>query len=252
MEHPGRQLKAAVAVALSPLHTMMVTQTEAEQVAKRTGGDVKSIAPSRRMIFDALAKAELLEPAERRLAVVELATTVWLKSLASKGPTYSGFEPFLRAYFSEMSDVENYIYPLLVDDIFDSDAKAIYGEYLRGMLEASEKTRFQFYENMCAELSLQGSLETADFGRKASDFFRKVMGTLHEEHLLVAYSVRLFLKALMARQPSDSATIPDQDQEVIYRHFENSFPLCGKFMKYAKDDNFFNSCLDNGILSEIK
>ncbi len=230
----------------------MVTQTETEQANKSADVDVKRAAMCRRMTLDSLASAERLEPGERRLVVLELAVAIWLKSFTLRGPTYPGFEAFLLTHFSKKNDLEQYIYPFIVDDRVHNEAKALYGEYLRGMFGASGKTRSQFYDDMCLEIGIQGCLDSVGFGERASEFFDKVIGTLHDEHLLVAYSVRLFLKALMARQPRESATIPDQDQEVIYRHFENSFPLCGKFRKYAKDDRFFTSCLDNGILSEIK
>ncbi len=230
----------------------MVTQTETEQVAKSTKFDLKDAILNRRTMLDALVKAELLEPKERQLAVVKLAVAIWLQSLALRGPTYPAFEAYLLEYFSEKSDVEEYVRRLVVAGSIYDDAKAVHGEYLRGMFGASGKTRSRFYEDMCLELGIHGCLEKVGFGEEASAFFKKVFGTPHEEHLLVAYSVKLFLKAIMARQPSYSASMPDQDQEVLYRYFESSFPLCQKFMKYANDGRFFSSCLDNGVLLEIK
>ncbi len=229
----------------------MVARAEAVEAVRSANVDAKGAAMSRKATREALVKARLLQPSERRLVMIELATTFWLKFLTDRGPIYPGFEAFLWAYFSRNEGAEQHVYPLMVTGKIGDDATRIYSDYLREMFDASGKTRDQFYGDMCAELGMQASLDSADFGDEAIGFSDKVAGTLHEEHLLVAYSVKLLLKAIMARRPSNSASMADEDLEVVYKHFENSLPLCGKFMKYAKDDGFFNSSLDKGSLSEI-
>ncbi len=229
----------------------MVTKAEAEQVVKDTDIDLKSAVLNRRMVHDALAKAELLESRERRLAIIEIATALWLKSLVQRGNLYPAFEAFLWAYFSRIESVEQHVRPLVATGRIYDDAMAIYGDYLREMFDASGKTRTQFYSEMCTEVGAHASLDSADFGEAAKRFSDMVAGTLHEEHLLVAYSVRLFLKIFMARQHRDSAPMADEEMEVVYRHFEKSLPICDKFMNYAKSDSVLSSSLDSGSFLQI-
>ncbi len=119
------------------------------------------------------------------------------------------------------------------------------------MFAKSGKQRKDFYREMLVEVGLCIDLSEVEFGEKAMRFYDEVMDSLHRDHLLVFYSVGLLLSVLLARSSGSSAQLADDNLEVIYQYFENSLPLGGKFLKYAKDDTFFKCSLDGGRLSQI-
>ncbi len=78
------------------------------------------------------------------------------------------------------------------------------------MLLASSKTREAFYNTMLADAEIQKSLSNVEFGEGAKEFYMKVYKSMHREHLLVLYSVRLLLKVFSARHPSSSADATEE------------------------------------------
>ncbi len=239
----------------------MVTQTVTTQAepAERAAPTVKSITAeircselSRRAVNRILTKAEQQSPSERQLVVVELAVTLWQKSLEPRGPLYPGFEAFIRSSLSGRGNVEEYVRPLIDTGRIYDDAMAMYSAYLQEMFEASGKTRSQFYDEMLAETGIQMNMEDADFGLKAENFFKDVVGTLHEHHLLVFYSVKLVLRLYRAACPSSSTQMAAEKLDLAYKYFERGIPLGETFLDYAKDDIFLRGSLEHGCLSEIK
>ncbi len=106
------------------------------------------------------------------------------------------------------------------------------------MFAKSATTRHEFYYVMLKEARVEIEFDSIGFGASAAAFRRKAGMSMHREHLLVFYSVELFLKAYMELHPRD-APIADEKLELFYRHFEEAIPLSGKFEKYAKDDALF-------------
>ncbi len=133
-----------------------------------------------------------------------------------------------------------------------SDAVELYSDYLRGMFESSGKTRYQFYGEILEETGLQASIDKADFGQAAEEFFRAVTCTLHEEHLLVAYCVRLVAKLYKARCSSGSATATEEALEIAYKYFEGVIPMGEDFLYYTKEEIFLSHCLEQGDLVEVR
>ncbi len=234
---------------------MMVTRAEAEHVIQATkckNAEIRSAVLSRRVVHQILADAEQLEPSERLRVVIELATALWLKSLAPKEPLYPGFEAFLRASFAGRSDFEQHARPLIGTGEIYSDAAEMYGDYLRSMFVASGRTRSQFYGEMLAELGLQTSMDDVDFGERAEAFFEKVVGTLHEEHLLVFYCVKLVSKLYMQVRPGNGTPMSDEELEMAYKYFEGDLPISENFLYYTEDSTFLSHSLKQGDLSKIK
>ncbi len=232
-----------------------VAQAEAAKLAiqtvKNTAAPIRSSVLDRREVHEILMRAEQLEPCERHLAAVELATTVWLRSLEIREPLYSGFVPFLRSRLSERSDIEKQI-PIFIDaGRVCSDAIAHYWDYLRGMFMASGKTRAQFYSDMLAETDVRMSAETFESEEGAEKFLGEVVGTLHEEHLLVFYCVRLVSNFYEKNYSSSSAPMTEEKLEIAYKYFEGVFPVSKAFFYYT-NEAFLSYSLEQGDLVEIK
>ncbi len=185
-----------------------------------------------------LDAVESLEASERRSALVEAATLMCTHALRPMNSLYSGFEDSLWAHFSEVNDIEG-----LIDAFKNHLERAAYAtdqyhSFLRGMFDKSIKTRQKFYYEMLVDAGIEVEFGSIAFGESAIMFKRMAEKSVHMEHLLVFYSVELFLKVYISLHPKDSP-LADEKIEMFYRHFEAAIPLIDRFQRYAKDDSLF-------------
>lgn len=220
------------------------------QVVRNTDFDIADVNLTHRKLREALKAAERLEPSERRLVAVELATRAWLKRLTLMDQIYPDFESFLWEHFSKKSNPSDYVIASMDALTADTDAIGIYCTFLRSMFAASGKTRSEFYRDMLVEAGIDMELSDAVFGEKAIEFYEKTVDSIHREHLLVFYSTGLLLRAL-ATYYKDSSLITRKELRVMYGYFEDNFPLCGKFRSYTKDDTFFKSGIKGRCIPEL-
>ncbi len=197
-----------------------------------------------------LLRAESLTPSERKLAFAETATRSCIQLLESLITLYSAFEEELWASLSTAQNLEGVMNSLLRPIAKVEYAMSKYHDYLRGMFARSGKTRSQFYDELLLEANIAIELGSIDFGPSARAFQRRALMSIHAEHLLVFYSVELFLKAYMAAHPRDSP-MSDEKIEQVYRHFEAAIPLTDTFEKYAKEDNLFKFSAARRVLPSI-
>lgn len=227
----------------------MVTRTEAAQVVKRANIEIATADLDRRKVREALKAAEKLEPNERHLVAVELATRIWLKHLKDEA-LYSEFEGFIWAYFSGKNRLEDHIRETMDLHNVGADALKIYCDLLRGMFTASGKTRNNFYGDMLVEEGIQMGPNDFVFGEGAMEFHEKIIYSVHKEHLLVFYSTRLLLKAFSAYYKGKNVVTKKMLKE-IYMYFEENLPLSGKFSSYTIDDSFFKSGIESKCLPKL-
>ncbi len=194
--------------------------------------------------------AEELGPSQGQPVLAELATRLWLRPLAWKGPYYPEFEAFLWARLVDRSDLEEHIRSVMIGEGLEASVWQLYFEFLQGMFAASGKTRSKFYRDMLAEVGIEPNLLSVEYGDQARAFYRKVVGSVHMDHLLVFYSVGLLLKTMKMAYRKDTP-FPKKELEVLYNYFEENLPLGGKFLDYSKNDSFFISGIERGTLSEL-
>lgn len=231
----------------------MVTRAEAVQAIKSANVQVTGDDLNYKKVHELLKMARQLEPRQNQLVVAEVATHLCLNYIKSRGPFYPDFESFLWSHFAEKVNFEFELRKLIGTGQINAEAVTIYSDYLRSMFDASGKTRSDFYGEMAAEAGAQKDLESPDFGDGASRFCEKVVNSVHGEHLLVLYSVKLVLKLHEASFPGGNAPpIADEKLDLAYRYFERGIPLEDTFLDYAEDDVFLSYSLEQGDLSEIK
>lgn len=230
---------------------MMVTRTEATQVARNANVDIAGVGLDRRKVRETLKVAEQLEPSERQLVTAELATRLWLGQLTfENGHLYPDFENFMWLYFSKKKNLETRILDSMDACTISADAMRIYAKFLRGMFAASGKTRDEFYSDMLIEEGIHMGLGDIAFGERAMKFRERIIYSVHKEHLLVFYSTRLLLEAFSAYYNGRSVVTKKMLKE-IYLYFEDNLPLSGKFSSYAKNDSLFNSGIESRCLPEL-
>ncbi len=88
------------------------------------------------------------------------------------------------------------------------------------------------------------------FGAPAVAFMKRVMPSVHREHLLVFYSVELFKRAHAIARPR-GGPISEERLETFYQHFEASIPLVDKFERYTKDISLFLYSAERWLLPVI-
>ncbi len=200
--------------------------------------------------FKLLESTKHFEPSKRRRILIEFAARFWMRALTFSTPAYSEFEESLWLAFESTADLEDMIRSHIYCATVASDAKVKYHDYLRGMFKMSEKTREEFYDDMLAESGVEMSVGSVDFGESAIAFYNSVETVKHREHLLVFYSVELFLKAYASVHPR-SSPISDEKVEEFYKHFERAISLTGKFEKYAANDNLFKCNAKHRTLPQV-
>ncbi len=234
-----------------PQSAMMVAREEAVEAARRANVDLADGDLSAAKVCGALRMAEELEPSQGQPIIAELATRLWLRPLAWKGPYYPEFEAFLWARLVDRSDLEEHIRSVMIGEGLEASVWQLYCEFLQGMFAASGKTRSKFYSDMLAEVGIRLGLMDVEYGDKAEAFYEKVMSSVHRDHLLVFYSVGLLLKTIMAGYPKDAPLPKRKVLEALYSYFEKNLPIRGKFLNYSKNDSFFKAGVKSGTLSEL-
>ncbi len=216
-----------------------MTREQSKQALQKVGGKLSRGTVDCATVCELLTDVESLEEAERQSALAEAATLICIDSLRSMSSLYSDFEDSLWQHFSKIGNLSSLIMDSLEDFVERGKyATEQYYSFLRGMFARSTKTRQAFYYEMLIEAGIEIEFNGIDFGASAAAFKRKAGASMHMEHLLVFYSVELFLKAYVYLHPNDSP-LADEKIEVIYRHFEAAIPLIGKFERYTKDDGLF-------------
>ncbi len=238
----------------------MVTQTKvaqaepaemAAQTVKGIKADINSAELDGIKAYDILDAVKDLEKGQQQPVVAELATRLGLRHLASTTAFYPEFEGVLWAHFAGMDDLQEHVSTAVTTGQIDTSTLKMYFDYLQSMFRASGKTRMEFYSKMITEASVQEDIASADFGKRALDFHRKVRSSVHREHLLVLYSVELILKLYRAHYPEKGSSVSEETLEAVYKYFEHGMPLGTKFIDYTEDDTFLSYSLEEGRLSEI-
>ncbi len=235
----------------------MVTRTEttpAEQDAlafESISAEIKSADLCKAKVYEILGKVKGLEKSLQQPAVAELATRLSLKYIADAIIFYPEFEDVLRAHFMEKDDPETQLCTAISICRVGADTMLLYYDHLRNMFEASGKTLQEFYGDMAVEAGVQEDLDSPDFGEKALDFYEKVRWSVHMEHLLVFYLVRLLLKLYKTDSPESCPSVSERRLERLCVYFERGFPLEPSFCRYTKDDTFIHHRLGHALLSEI-
>lgn len=150
-------------------------------------------------------------------------------------------------------NLESQIRRLMSTGQVGAKVTAIYSDYLRGIFEKAGKPRSEFYSEMTFEAGVQTDLESPEFGTKAVELYEKVVDSIHMEHLLVLYSVKLVLKLHEAScLDGDFSLISDNKLNLVYKYFERGIPLGDKFLDYTEDEEFLSCSLQQERLSRIK
>ncbi len=215
-----------------------MTRELSKQALQRVGIEMHGGHVDRATVGKLLSDVEPLEMSEKQLVLAEAATLICIDSLKSMGPLYKGFEDHVWMTLSRTADLESLV------DSFKSPTKrtmyteSLYYDFLKGMFARSARTRHEFYYEMLTEAGISIAFDSIEFGESAASFHEKAALSMHTEHLLVFYSVELFLKVHMELYPRDSPITEDR-LEPFYRHFEQAFPLFGKFDEYTRSDELF-------------
>ncbi len=237
-------------MTLQSVETALVTREASLLALQRAGISFSALNEGCVSVYELVQRIEPFEQKERQTILAEAITLTCARFLATTDRRYSGFETFLWLQLSESMDLES-----LALSFIDLTKVAVYAmgkyhDFLRGMFAASNKTRHQFYYEMLAKSGIDIKFGDIGFGESAAAFQRKASRSLDREHLLVFYSVELFLKAYMTLHPKDSP-IADEKVEEFYRHFEAAIPLTGKFSKYSRDDSLFKFSASHMALPQI-
>ncbi len=238
-------------MTLQRSETMPLTRQQSLQLLQDANVELPTIDIGGTTLRSFLCRAESLAPSERQLAFAETATRSCIQLLESLITLYPAFEEELWLSFSTAESLKSVMGSLLRPTTKVEYAMSKYHEYLRAMFKKSGKTRSQFYDEMLLEASIAIELGSIDFGPSASAFQEEALMSLHAEHLLVFYSVELFLKAYMAAHPKDTP-MSDEKIEQVYRHFEAAIPLTEAFEEYAKEDGLFKFSAARRVLPLIK
>ncbi len=217
---------------------MALTRERALQALQCANIEIPSSGISRAVMRRVFSEASQLGPEDRQAVLAEVATRTFLQSLTSRQPLYSEFEESVWLHFSEVKNLEREIEALFNPEQSFIAAQRGYNEFLRSMFEKSAKTRKDFYGDMLYEADIAMEADGISFGSVSAKFGRAAMESVHQEHLLVFYSVELLIRAYATARPR-SSPISDDKLETFYRHFEAAFPLAGKFEAYANDDSLF-------------
>ncbi len=218
---------------------MATARDQSLQVVKGLSIDVSSNSLDCGLAVALLDETTHLEPPQRRLVVTELAVRLWLNLLSTMGSFYPEFELFLWHELFHDEDLESQMHSYISPAKVLADVIEKYSRFLKSMFSSSNKTRNDFYDDMLLEAGIRKELGCFDFGERALAFRKRVRQSVHREHLLVYYSVELYLKACEAVNSKD-IRVSDAKLEEIYRHFEEKIPLMNTFDKYTKDDSYFN------------
>ncbi len=179
-----------------------------------------------------------LKAAQRQLIAAEFATRLWMRSLDFLRPLYDQFEDELWMQLAGEANLDKLIIDLALNHKVLVDARTRYYVYIQTMFKRSKKSREEFYNEMLVEAGVEIELGEVDFGEKAVAFGGKTIESVHQEHLLVWYSARLLLKAHRTIYPTHRP-ISESALEILYKHFEDAIPLCGKFRQYSSSISHF-------------
>ncbi len=231
-------------------HVEAVSRELAIQLLKREGIDLYDGGLGNTALGSLTNKTESLSDDDKQFALAEAMTKMCMYSLKLMSPLYPEFEDELWSAFSKMGDLESQM--LSFGDLVrrTSYATAQYYAFLQGMFAKSGKTRHQFYQDMLAEAGIEIGFDSIEFGQTAIAFKKQAVASVHGEHLLVFYSVELFLRVYISLHPRDSP-LADGNVEVFYRHFEAAIPLALKFERYTKDEGLFKFSASHKILPSI-
>ncbi len=202
---------------------MNSTRKKAVQVLESIGLDMESIDLSKEGIYHLLDAVRELEESQQQSIVAELATGLSLKLFASTGPFYHEFEGALWAHFVETKDLQDHVSTTITTNEFGANATRIYYAYLRSMFEAYGNKRDELCRSKIVEAKVREDIDNTDFGEKALNFLRKVRGSVHMEHLLVLYSIALFLGAL-EELGLVSCSASEDELNVVFHYFESLIP----------------------------
>ncbi len=232
-------------------NAMMVAREEAVEAAKSANFDLADGGLSVAKACKALNMEKELGPSQHRLVLTELAMRLWLEPLARRGPYYSEFEAFLWSHISRKSDLVQHVSAIISTKGIEARARKLYLQFLQRMFATSGKTRKEFYGDMLADVGIELSLSSVEFGDGATIFYERVLESVHREHLLAFYSVGLLLRAVTEGHCKGVGSPDEEEHGALYRYFEMNFPLGGKFLKYAGDEILFKSVVEGGTLSEL-
>ncbi len=207
-----------------------LTREQSLQAMKDANVTLPDCGVGRGEVLRVLAELGQLEPPHKRLVLAEFATRLWIKYLAPVHPLSPGFEEELWVQFSGDQKLEVVVPKLALYDEIAADSKKRYYEYVKGLLKKSGKTREEFYGEVLAESGVD--LCAVDFGEKALAFQMRAAESVHQEHLLVWYSVELLKRAheeLFGRE----APMSDEVLASCYELFEEKIPLKGEEFERA-------------------
>ncbi len=91
---------------------------------------------------------------------------------------------------------------------------------------------------MLSEAGIMMSFENIAFGKFALSFLQEAQMSMHREHLIVYYSVELFIRAHAIAHRKSYPT-SNERLDTFYGHFEAAIPLVAKFRKYSNDESLF-------------
>ncbi len=188
-----------------------------------------------------LSRLDRTMPSQKERIIVEAATSTWLTSIFHLSPLYEGFEHALRLAFSKMANLESHMFECLDQNRATEDARTRYYDYVRSMFGKSGKMRREFYDEMLADAQIKVEQDGVSSGAVAVIFQKEASRSVHREHLIVFYSVELYLKAYRTANPW-SPSLSAKRLEELYEHFESEIPILDKFSRYAADQDFFAHC----------
>ncbi len=228
------------------LHYHTVMQAEAKtltrehslQAIESASLEVPGRGLTRATMEDFFESASQLDPNQRQLGLAEAATRTLLNFLEAKRPLYPEFESLVWQQFLKSDNLEAEIDSLLNSQERLNSVPREYYDFVRGMFGKSGKTRHEFYRAMLSEAAFAAMFDGISFGEAAISFLKKTKKSVHQEHLLVFYSVELLIRAYAAAYPG-SSPISDERLETFYQHFEAAIPLPAKFERYTKEDTLF-------------
>ncbi len=199
---------------------------------------------------DLFEKVDRLEPSQRQLCLAEAATRTFMSFLLTRHPLYPDFEEIVWQQFLSSKDLKDEIESLLTAQKHFIAVPNKYYDFVRGMFERSRKSRHEFYDDILSEARAEVDSEDISFGAAAMTFKKRTATSVHQENLLVFYSVELLIRAHATAHPRGSP-ISDARLETFYKHFEAAIPLAAKFEKYAKDDSLFLYSARHWLLPSI-
>ncbi len=178
-----------------------------------------------------------------RVAICEPLTRVeshiCIESLRSMSSLCNGFDHTLWKHFARINDLSSLAMAFLKDIVEkESYATEQYYSFLRSMFAKSAKTRHELYYCMLTEAEIDVEFDSIDFQASVTALRRRAGMSMHREHLLIFYSVELFLRAYMELHPRDSPIAGDKLQ-LFYDHFRTPFPCLAslesmpKMMRYS-------------------